>query len=129
MCHIAKGALRAMAQPLQHHHKLDCRVILKLSLVRHEAVVKLLLEAKADVESKSSSGRTPLSWAAWGGHEAVVKLLLEAKADVESKTSSGQTPLSWAAREGHEAIVRLTLIFPQDLLFLPRACTSRTTVI
>jgi ankyrin repeat protein len=34
----------------------------------HEAVVKLLLEKSADVESKGHvSGRTPLSWAAGNG--------------------------------------------------------------
>ncbi len=49
------------------------------------AVVKLLLEAKADIKSRDKHGRTPLSWAAWRGHEAVVKLLLVAKADIESK--------------------------------------------
>jgi ankyrin repeat protein len=42
----------------------------------HEAVVKQLLEAKADVESNDTIyDRTPLSWAAQYGHEAVVKLL------------------------------------------------------
>ena len=34
----------------------------------HEAVVKLLLEAKADVELKDEYGGTPLSWAARDGH-------------------------------------------------------------
>ena len=78
--------------------------------VVHEAVVKLLLEKGADVESKSSSSRTPLSWAAENGHEAVVKLLLEKGADVESKdTKSGQTPLLRAAEYGHEAVVKLLL--------------------
>ena len=52
----------------------------------HEAVVKLLLEKGADVESKDRYGQTPLSWAAEKGHEAVVKLLLEKGADVESRT-------------------------------------------
>jgi ankyrin repeat protein len=42
-----------------------------------EAVVKLLLEKGAELESKDGDGRTPLLWAAAGGHEAVVKLLLE----------------------------------------------------
>ena len=47
----------------------------------HEAVVKLLLEKGADVESKDDVGQTPLSWAARGGHKAVVKLLLEKGAE------------------------------------------------
>jgi len=37
--------------------------------------VRLLLDKGDDVDSKSKSGRTPLSWAAGGGHEAVVSLL------------------------------------------------------
>ena len=43
----------------------------------HEAVVKLLLEKGADVESKDSDGQTPLSWAAEerarGGCEAAAR--------------------------------------------------------
>ena len=42
----------------------------------HEAVVKLLLEKGADLESKDQDGRTPLIWAAEDGHESVVKLLI-----------------------------------------------------
>ncbi|KAH7190083.1 ankyrin repeat-containing domain protein, partial [Fusarium oxysporum] len=40
----------------------------------HEAIVKLLLEKGANVESKDEDGRTPLSCAALNGHEAIVKL-------------------------------------------------------
>ena len=39
------------------------------------AVIKLLLQAKADIESKGYDGRTPLLLAAAYGHEAVVKVL------------------------------------------------------
>jgi len=43
----------------------------------YAAVVKLLLEKSAELESKDDRwGQTPLSWAARGGHEAVVQLLL-----------------------------------------------------
>jgi hypothetical protein len=74
----------------------------------YEAVVKLLLESKAEVDSKDSKfGRTPLLLAAKNGHEAVVKLLLESKAEVDSKDRLGRTPLSWAAENGHEAVVKL----------------------
>jgi hypothetical protein len=74
----------------------------------HEAVVALLLEKGAELESKDNIyGETPLSWAAANGHEAVVALLLEKGAELESKASHGLTPLSWAARNGHEAVVKL----------------------
>ena len=53
-----------------------------------EAVVKLLLEKGAELETKDKSySRTPLSWAAEHGHEAVVKLLLEKGAELETKDS------------------------------------------
>lgn len=51
----------------------------------HGAVVKILLEANANIESEDSYDQTPLMLAAENGHEAVVKLLLEAKADANSK--------------------------------------------
>jgi ankyrin repeat protein len=63
--------------------------------------VQLLVEKGADVDSKDSSGRTPLSWAAGQGHEAVVRLLLATGGvDPDSKDGLGQTPLSWAAGQG-----------------------------
>ena len=52
--------------------------------------MRLLLEAKADVESRDEYGHTPLWTAAYNGHDAVVRLLLEAKADVESN-NEGRT--------------------------------------
>jgi ankyrin repeat protein len=61
-----------------------------------EAVVKLLLDKHADVESKDESGWTPLSWATKKGHVAVVKLLFDENfVDVESKDKSGRIPLSY----------------------------------
>jgi hypothetical protein len=83
--------------------------LLRVAAEGQEAVVQLLLEKGADVESKDDGGRTPLWWAAANGHEAVVKLLLEKGADVESKDDDdgGGTPLSLAAANGHEAVVKL----------------------
>jgi hypothetical protein len=76
----------------------------------HEAIVKLLLNSKAEVDSKDNDGRTPLSLAAENGHEAVVRLLLASKAKVDPKDDYyGRTPLSLAAMSGHEAVVRLLL--------------------
>jgi ankyrin repeat domain-containing protein 50 len=63
----------------------------------YEGIVKLLLEAKADVDAEDDSGRMPLSYAAENGYEGIVKLLLEVKADVNSKYNFDRTPLSYAA--------------------------------
>jgi Ankyrin repeats (3 copies) len=82
---------------------------------RREAVVKLLFEAKADVEPKDSSSCTPLWWATAKGHEAVVKQLLDTEPDVESKDSPGQTLLLPAAVEGYKAVVKQLLETKADI--------------
>ncbi|KAK6859710.1 hypothetical protein PG995_003346 [Apiospora arundinis] len=83
----------------------------------YEAVVRLLLDHKAEVASKAmgtyNAGKTPLSFAASNGHEAVVRLLLQHGSEVDSKATgifnTGRTPLFFAASNGHEAVVRLLL--------------------
>ncbi|CZR66737.1 related to ankyrin [Phialocephala subalpina] len=75
----------------------------------HKAVVKLLLEKSAKLETKDNYGRTPLSWAAGNGHEAVVELLLEKSAELETKDNCSRTPLLWAAQCGYEAVIELLL--------------------
>lgn len=75
----------------------------------HEAVVRLLLNRKANTEATDKSGQTPLLEAADKGREAVVRLLLDWKANTEATNDSGLTPLFIAACEGHKTIVRLLL--------------------
>jgi hypothetical protein len=75
----------------------------------HEAVVKLLLNNNADVDSKNIWQETPLLCAAANGHEAVVKLLLNNNADVKSRDRREQTPLLWAVMGGHETVVKILL--------------------
>jgi ankyrin repeat protein len=60
----------------------------------------LLAEQGAKIESKSNSGKTPLSYAAEGGHSAIAYLLLDRGADLESTDEWGQTPQVHAAAEG-----------------------------
>ena len=73
----------------------------------NEAVVKVLVEKGAAVDSADQSGRTPLSWAAENGQEAVAKVLVEKGAAVDSADEDGRTPLSWAAENGQEAVVKV----------------------
>jgi ankyrin repeat protein len=74
-----------------------------------EAVVRLLLQKDADLDSKDLQSRTPLSYAAANGCEAMVEVLLESGAEVESMDKCGETPLSLANENGHEAAVTLLL--------------------
>jgi ankyrin repeat protein len=67
----------------------------------------VLLEAKADIDARSSEGRTQLHWAARNGHEAIVRLLLEHQADTDVKTTHGRTVLHGATESKHETVVRL----------------------
>jgi ankyrin repeat protein len=74
----------------------------------HSEVVKSLLEAKAEVDSKDNEyGQTPLIWAAVNGILEVVKSLLEAKADVDAKDKDGKTALELAQGKGHKDVVEL----------------------
>ncbi|KAF7554286.1 hypothetical protein G7Z17_g3000 [Cylindrodendrum hubeiense] len=75
----------------------------------HEAILKLLIDKGADIESENESGRTPLSWAAENGHDGVVRLLLDEGVDIESEDEYSRMPLSWAAENGHEAVIKLLL--------------------
>jgi len=75
----------------------------------HEAIVKWLLNAGADVNSRSKEGWTPLLSATGKGQEGVVKLLLNAGADVNLGNKNSSTPLLCAVTQGNEAMVRLLL--------------------
>lgn len=81
--------------------------------VRHNAVVRLLLERVALAEVKSDEVRQPL-WLPWeaaaNGHEAVIRLLQGKGADIETNgLTHNWTPLFIATEWGHEAIVKLLL--------------------
>ncbi|KAL7795561.1 ankyrin repeat-containing domain protein [Trichoderma afarasin] len=82
----------------------------------HEAVTRLLLDAKAQVDSRGRlDERMALSWAAENGYEGIVKLLLAAGAQVDAKSCVGRTPLLHAARKGHKAVARLLLDAGADM--------------
>jgi len=75
----------------------------------HKAIVKLLLDRKADIDTKADNGMTPLAWAAQQGHEEIVRLLLEEGADPSLKDDEDSTPLLWAACRGKDAVVEQLL--------------------
>lgn len=74
----------------------------------HEAVVGVLLSARAAVDSPDAEGSTPLLSVAARGHTGIAKLLLDAGASVD--ICPGQmSPLHIAADSGHAGVVNLLL--------------------
>ncbi len=71
----------------------------------HEAVVRALLKAGAEVEVTNSFGSTPLHIAAQNGHLDVISLLLEKKAKVDVKNKFGWSPIHLAAQNGEASVV------------------------
>lgn len=82
-----------------------------------EVVVKALLEAGANANSKNAAGLTPLFFACINGKEntRIVRMLLKAGANVNAKSDDGETPLMIAACTGKEAVVNILLEHKADV--------------
>ncbi|KAK7992024.1 hypothetical protein PG988_000818 [Apiospora saccharicola] len=73
----------------------------------HEAIVRILLDAKASTEPTDDGGDSPLILAARAGHEPVVRLLLDRGAKIDAADRSGHSALYYASKGGHEKTAKL----------------------
>lgn len=73
------------------------------------SIVRMLVEAGADVDETTHDGYTALMWAAYKCREDIVKLLLEHNANANKINHHLGTALIWAARGGNEKIIKLLL--------------------
>lgn len=74
-----------------------------------DSFAKLLINHKANINAKNSSGSTPLHIAANRGNTAIVKLLIDHKANVNEQNNAGQTPLDRAIKNDYSEIIQLLL--------------------
>jgi ankyrin repeat protein len=77
-------------------------------------VIKLLIDAKSDVNAKSNDGSGPLFYCAAKGDAAGVKVLLENKANVNAVNNNGETALMRAAFGGYTGVVKALLAKKAD---------------
>jgi cytohesin len=91
----------------------------------NDAILKLLLAAKADPNVQDKEGRTALSFAAEGGRLAEVKSLLAAKADPNITNKFGRGPLYYATGGNHTEEAQLLLEAKAD----PNPPTSSVTLL
>ena len=74
------------------------------SLYGFRQIVKLLLDAGADVRAKSRYGDTALHDAILNNHKPVAELLIAAGADLTARCSNKETPLALAIERNRKAI-------------------------
>ena len=67
-----------------------------------EQVVKLIIQAGADVNVKSTLGFTPLMWAAQAGNLKITKLLIEKGVNVDDTNNDGNNALHYARNPGYK---------------------------
>ena len=72
----------------------------------HLAVVRLLVEHGADVNTALCHGMTPLHAAALDGHTEVLSYLMSAGASLTARTSNGDLPIDAAANEEIKQLIR-----------------------
>jgi hypothetical protein len=77
------------------------------SLYGFRQIVKLLLDAGADVRAKSRHGDTALHDAILNNHKPVAELLIAAGADLTARGSNKETPLALAVERNRKAIAEL----------------------
>ncbi len=71
------------------------------------ALVGLLLQRGADVNSRTRSGTTPLHTAVLYGRLEVAQFLIEKGAEISARSSSGATPLSIAEAANLKPLSRM----------------------
>ncbi len=75
----------------------------------HTALIEVLIEYGANINTMTSNGMTPLHTATLHHAQAVVKLLVAHGANVNTMFANGHTPLHWATIKGYADIVALLL--------------------
>ena len=77
-------------------------------------IVKLLIDAGADVSLANNQSLTPLHSMARSGNKDIIKLLLDAGADINATDKEGRTPLLYTVHENKTEVSRYLLSLGAD---------------
>jgi ankyrin repeat protein len=80
----------------------------------HPMVVRLLVEAGAEVDARDNQLHTPCHWGSYAGDPVTVGILLYSGADVNATDDGTMTPLHWAALKNHFSVVQRLVQFGAD---------------
>jgi len=107
-CFSCVGHLMSMGNdPNASYNDNESTMLHYASLNGRPQIVRLLLQAGADVNRANKRSRTALHEAATTGHSEVVKILLKHKADVMAKNKYGRTTLHVATKYDNHDVINL----------------------
>ncbi|KAF7446386.1 ankyrin repeat domain containing protein [Pyrenophora tritici-repentis] len=75
----------------------------------HEQVVKMLLDAGADINAQGGNHGNALQAASLRGHKQVVKMLLDKGVDINAQSGNHGNALQAASEGGHKQVVKMLL--------------------
>jgi ankyrin repeat protein len=84
------------------HNELKAAPLHSAAAGRHEKIVRMLLEHRADPNVREQGGFTPLHTAAQNGDIDTIRALLLGGADLTLKSADGKTAMDIAMDAGHE---------------------------
>jgi ankyrin repeat protein len=81
----------------------------RIGFTGSEAVVRLLIQSKADANVADDRGWNALHHMCWFGNAQLAKLLLQSGADIEGQDLGGGGPMHLASFRGHLSVIRILL--------------------
>ena len=93
---------------IQDGNTRDIPLILATKL-DNEIIVRILIDAGANVDIKDDNGNTPLMISASKGNENITRILIDSRADMNIKNNEKNTALILATNNGHENISRILI--------------------
>lgn len=116
---LAKEALEQKAHPDYHSPNAGFRegnTALQVAASNGNVeMAQLLIDYKAEIDSKDSCGQTPLIYAAHYGNTEVARLLIKNGANINTRTIANATPAYLAARGKHNEVYQLLVSSGADI--------------
>ncbi|KAL8698451.1 MAG: hypothetical protein Q9201_006562 [Fulgogasparrea decipioides] len=100
---------------LDSRDSLNVTALHQATLHGNDSVMRLLLDADAQVDALAYNGRTALHLAAIDGHGRCLELLLRYHANIDKSDKDGRTPLMAAILEGHTSVAQVLLYHNANL--------------
>ncbi|XP_070617103.1 ankyrin repeat and SAM domain-containing protein 3 [Erythrolamprus reginae] len=106
---VVKDSIERGEKDLDQKNRGGWTPLMYASYIGYDTVVRLLLQAGANVNMSTPEGQTPLMLAASCGNECAASFLLQQGAELEMKDIHGWTALFHCTSAGHQQMVKFLL--------------------